>query len=222
MTIVTHEMLKAGQLNSELGAYATSNLSGGYDLMRELYEVMHKAAEQPQDELVAWAHPDGLRTLQQNHGQVRQVAVSSHCAESSGITVPLYRRPRSDESDIELKNARASTSVFMEWAFAECENRFRAFNILLDVKNLLKFVLSFRQFPLAQSEQLLPRIESYLAGGTLTPKKPDKAVTLDPETAERLVACFDNIALKQRVVPADSDEACRTALPASTALERKP
>ena len=37
---VTPNMLRAAQLKSELGAYACSNLSGGYELIRELFEVM--------------------------------------------------------------------------------------------------------------------------------------------------------------------------------------
>lgn len=40
---VTAGMLRAAQLNSELGAYATANLSGAYDLIGELYEVMYAA-----------------------------------------------------------------------------------------------------------------------------------------------------------------------------------
>lgn len=43
---VTPEMLRAAQLRSELGAYACSNLSGGYDLIRELFEVMISKSRQ--------------------------------------------------------------------------------------------------------------------------------------------------------------------------------
>ncbi len=40
---MTPEMMRAVQLNSELGAYATANLSGAYDLFREFWNVAMKA-----------------------------------------------------------------------------------------------------------------------------------------------------------------------------------
>ena len=44
---VTPEMLRAAQLNSELGAYACSNWSGAYDCITELFNVMLSAAPKP-------------------------------------------------------------------------------------------------------------------------------------------------------------------------------
>ena len=44
----TPKVLKAAQIKSELGAYACSNLSGGYDLITEMYIVMvAEAAKEP-------------------------------------------------------------------------------------------------------------------------------------------------------------------------------
>lgn len=44
---VTPEMLRAAQLNSELGAYACSNLAGAYGCITELFNVMLSAAPNP-------------------------------------------------------------------------------------------------------------------------------------------------------------------------------
>lgn len=41
---MTPEMMRAVQLNSELGAYAVSNLSGAYDLFSEFWKVARSAA----------------------------------------------------------------------------------------------------------------------------------------------------------------------------------
>lgn len=41
---MTPEMMRAVQLNSELGAYAASNLSGAYDLFSEFWKVACRAA----------------------------------------------------------------------------------------------------------------------------------------------------------------------------------
>lgn len=41
---VTAEMLRAGQLKSELGKYVCANMAGGYDLMTELFNAMISAA----------------------------------------------------------------------------------------------------------------------------------------------------------------------------------
>ncbi|HGO4839060.1 TPA: hypothetical protein MCX91_002539 [Klebsiella pneumoniae] len=41
---MTPEMMRAVQLNSELGAYAASNLSGAYDLFAEFWKVACRAA----------------------------------------------------------------------------------------------------------------------------------------------------------------------------------
>lgn len=41
---VTPEMLRAAQLHSELGAFACSNWSGGYDCITELFNVMLSAS----------------------------------------------------------------------------------------------------------------------------------------------------------------------------------
>lgn len=41
---MTPEMMRAVQLNSELGAYAVSNLSGAYDLFAEFWKVACRAA----------------------------------------------------------------------------------------------------------------------------------------------------------------------------------
>ncbi|HHI3838279.1 TPA: hypothetical protein ACP487_003572 [Klebsiella pneumoniae] len=41
---MTPEMMTAVQLNSELGAYAVSNLSGAYDMFAEFWKVAHRAA----------------------------------------------------------------------------------------------------------------------------------------------------------------------------------
>ena len=41
---MTPEMMRAVQLNSELGAYAVSNLSGAYDMFAEFWKVAHRAA----------------------------------------------------------------------------------------------------------------------------------------------------------------------------------
>lgn len=41
---MTPEMMRAVQLNSELGAYAVSNLSGAYDLFSEFWKVASSAA----------------------------------------------------------------------------------------------------------------------------------------------------------------------------------
>ena len=40
---VTPEMLRAAQLNTELGSYACCKLAGGYELITELYNVMREA-----------------------------------------------------------------------------------------------------------------------------------------------------------------------------------
>lgn len=53
-TEVTPAMLRAAQLKSELGAYACTNLSGCYELITELFEVMASAA--PSEQV---AVPDG-------------------------------------------------------------------------------------------------------------------------------------------------------------------
>lgn len=42
-TLVTPEMLKAAQTKSELGAMVCAKYSGAYDLLTELYKVMHDA-----------------------------------------------------------------------------------------------------------------------------------------------------------------------------------
>lgn len=42
---VTPEMLRAAQLQSELGAIACSEMAGAYGLITELYEVMYKASQ---------------------------------------------------------------------------------------------------------------------------------------------------------------------------------
>ncbi|WP_316437570.1 hypothetical protein [Klebsiella pneumoniae] len=41
---MTPEMMRSVQLNSELGAYAASNLSGAYDLFAEFWKVACRAA----------------------------------------------------------------------------------------------------------------------------------------------------------------------------------
>lgn len=51
--LVTAEMLRAAQLKSELGAYATSNLSGAYDLISELYYVMRAEAGRAEPQSIA-------------------------------------------------------------------------------------------------------------------------------------------------------------------------
>ncbi|MBM5460249.1 hypothetical protein H8F21_22045 [Pseudomonas sp. P66] len=53
--MVTPEMLRAAQIKSELGIYVTANWAGAYDVMTELYQVMHEAqpAAQHQGEPVA-------------------------------------------------------------------------------------------------------------------------------------------------------------------------
>lgn len=76
------EMMRAVQLNSELGAYATANLSGAYDLFAEFWQVAYRAAmlqaepvsnsdELPLDYLQG--HKDGLEWAAQlaeaNHPQ---------------------------------------------------------------------------------------------------------------------------------------------------------
>lgn len=43
---MTPEMMRSVQLNSELGAYAASNLSGAYDLFAEFWKVACRAAMQ--------------------------------------------------------------------------------------------------------------------------------------------------------------------------------
>lgn len=45
---VTPEMLRVAQLHSELGAYACANLSGGYELITELFGIMAAATQSPQ------------------------------------------------------------------------------------------------------------------------------------------------------------------------------
>lgn len=48
---MTPEMMRAVQLNSELGAYAVSNLSGAYDMFAEFWKVAHRASMlQPQSD----------------------------------------------------------------------------------------------------------------------------------------------------------------------------
>jgi hypothetical protein len=42
---MTPEMMRAVQLNSELGAYATSNLTGAYTLFGEFWRVAYRAAK---------------------------------------------------------------------------------------------------------------------------------------------------------------------------------
>ncbi|MFY4327984.1 hypothetical protein ACM91S_04280 [Enterobacter hormaechei] len=44
-----HEMMRAVQVNSELGAYAATNLNGAYSLFREFWDVAVTAA--PQQEM---------------------------------------------------------------------------------------------------------------------------------------------------------------------------
>ncbi|MCE1444824.1 hypothetical protein LWU69_05030 [Enterobacter hormaechei] len=41
-----HEMMRAVQVNSELGAYAATNLNGAYSLFREFWDVAVTAAPQ--------------------------------------------------------------------------------------------------------------------------------------------------------------------------------
>lgn len=41
---MTHEMMRAVQMHSELGAYAANNLSGAYGLFREFWSVACRAA----------------------------------------------------------------------------------------------------------------------------------------------------------------------------------
>ncbi|EFJ2475489.1 hypothetical protein G5Z15_003812 [Escherichia coli] len=58
---MTPEMMRAVQLNSELGAYAVSNLSGAYDLFSEFWKVARSAAMLNQ----AHQEPDTDNTAQQ-------------------------------------------------------------------------------------------------------------------------------------------------------------
>lgn len=41
---MTPEMMRAVQLHSELGKYASANLSGAYELFREFWDVAYRAA----------------------------------------------------------------------------------------------------------------------------------------------------------------------------------
>lgn len=47
---MTPEMMRSVQLNSELGSYAASNLSGAYDLFSEFWKVAFRAAMLQYDE----------------------------------------------------------------------------------------------------------------------------------------------------------------------------
>lgn len=46
---MTPEMMRAVQLNTELGSYAAANLSGAYELFNEFWKEAHRAAMQPKD-----------------------------------------------------------------------------------------------------------------------------------------------------------------------------
>lgn len=56
---MTPEMMRAVQLNSELGAYAASNLSGSYDLFSEFWKVACRAA------MIQGSEPETDNTNQQ-------------------------------------------------------------------------------------------------------------------------------------------------------------
>ncbi|WP_446911368.1 hypothetical protein [Klebsiella pneumoniae] len=43
---MTPEMMRAVQLHSELGTYATANMTGAYDLFAEFWRVAYRAATQ--------------------------------------------------------------------------------------------------------------------------------------------------------------------------------
>lgn len=43
---MTPEMMRAVQLHSELGTYATANMTGAYDLFAEFWKVAYRAATQ--------------------------------------------------------------------------------------------------------------------------------------------------------------------------------
>ncbi|WP_053090464.1 hypothetical protein [Klebsiella pneumoniae] len=53
---MTPEMMRAVQLNSELGAYAASNLSGAYDLFAEFWKVACRAAMLKEENATKWWH----------------------------------------------------------------------------------------------------------------------------------------------------------------------
>jgi hypothetical protein len=70
-------MLRAAQLKSELGAYATSNLSGAYDLISELYYVMRAEASKALQELTDESQRLGL--YDQPSGELGKSAEQDGC-----------------------------------------------------------------------------------------------------------------------------------------------
>lgn len=61
--LVTTEMLRAAQLRTELGAYACANLSGAYDLLRELFAVMAEVQAPEEGDDLRAAATQALETL---------------------------------------------------------------------------------------------------------------------------------------------------------------
>lgn len=92
---VTPEMLRAAQLNSELGSYAAANLCGAYDLLIECYQVMHAAqpAEQRQGEPVAL--PDRKEVVEEwaTPGGPYRAEGWNACLDEVAKLGPLYTHP---------------------------------------------------------------------------------------------------------------------------------
>lgn len=112
------------------------------------------------------------------------------------------------ERDEQLRQANESVRIFMEWAYAESNNRIRTYEVMHEVKRLFDFVSKYGKYPADIASRAAEKVEAYLSLGYLTPKAPDSAITLPPELAEKLVSCFDNIALKpvEPSAPVQRDE----------------
>lgn len=89
---MTPEMMRAVQLNSELGAYAVSNLSGAYDLFSEFWKVACRAA------MLHGAKPE---------------------SQASKLTFEQWLEQQHDK--IEVDCGCVSTEVFMHWLRAAYE-----------------------------------------------------------------------------------------------------
>lgn len=82
---MTPEMMRAVQLNSELGAYAVSNLSGAYDLFSEFWKVARSAAMLKQSAPFIVTSDHRMMEMPQVE-DINAVAAMLHGAEQSPVT----------------------------------------------------------------------------------------------------------------------------------------
>lgn len=86
---VTPEMLRAAQLRTELGAYACANLTGAYDLLRELFSVMAAAQPQPKGTDAPCPRCDGsgeITVMSDGGPDAYEVPMNcDHCSGTGGL-----------------------------------------------------------------------------------------------------------------------------------------